>query len=76
MWSRELGTVYGNLLNLRENIRLWDVVGVDPLQVLPKIGPFPDVDVLGYSVAVNMLLKTLRIGKYGDYTQFDTVRKL
>lgn len=40
------------------------------------MGPFPDMDVLGYSVAVNMLLKTLKQGKYGNYTQFDTVRKL
>jgi hypothetical protein len=39
------------------------------------MGPHPDSDVFGVSVAVGMLLKSLQAGRYRDYTQFETMRK-
>lgn len=76
LWSREPGTVYSQFLNTRENFWLWELTGVLPERVLPPLGPFPNRDILGWAVAINMILKTLRPGRYTDYTQFDTVRKL
>jgi len=74
-WARETSTVAANRRNLDQLIRTWDdVVGLTP--ALPALGPFPDKDVFGVSVAVAMLVKSLQPGKYQNYTQFETLRKL
>jgi hypothetical protein len=64
-----------NRRNLDQLIRVWDItLGTTP--ILPSLGPYPSYDCFGVSVAVGMLLKSLNPGKYADYTQFETMRKL
>jgi len=73
-WAREVSTVASNRRNLDQLINLWETqVGLDPL--LPRMGPHPDTDVFGVSVAVGMLLKSLQARRYRNYTQFETMRK-
>uniref|UniRef100_A0A7S4K4E0 Uncharacterized protein n=1 Tax=Odontella aurita TaxID=265563 RepID=A0A7S4K4E0_9STRA len=76
MWAQEPRTVYGNLLNVKENINIWEMLGVKPESTLLKMGPLPLEYVMGYGIAINMLVKTLQAGRYADYMQFDMVRKL
>lgn len=75
-WEREPGTVYGNYLNLRENLRIWQELGIWIERVMPWMGPFPLRDVLGYAGAVSMLVKSMWAGRYADYTQFETIQNL
>jgi len=75
LWGRETTTVAANRRNLNQLIRLWsDQIGVEPL--LPPLGPFPDQDVFGVTAAVAMLAKSVEPGRYRNYTQFETLRKL
>jgi len=74
-WARETSTILANKRNLDQLIRTWDeLVGIVPR--LPLLGPFPLTDTCGIAVAVAMLVKFLQPGKYQDYTQFETLRKL
>jgi hypothetical protein len=43
---------------------------------LPHLGPFPPTDTFGMNVAIAMLLKSREPGRYNNYTQFETMRKL
>lgn len=74
-WGRESSTVVANRRNLDQLIRVWDSL-LDSPPVLPALGPFPLYDCFGVTVAVGMLVKSLTPGKYADYTQFETMRKL
>ncbi len=75
-WARESDTVNANCRNLDQLIKLWKGVDMTP-KVLPPLGPYPNEDVFGMSVAVAMLMKSLQPGRHDkDYTQFETLRKL
>lgn len=41
LWAREPGTVYGNLLNVQENVGMWEQLGIEGECVAPKMGPMP-----------------------------------
>ena len=73
LWSRETSTVLANTRHLRQLLETWELVGIPP--PMPALGPFPMTDVQGFGVAISMLLRSLNPGKYGDYTQFATIRK-
>jgi hypothetical protein len=74
-WGRETNTVLANRRNLDQLLRLWYTATLrEPC--LPSVGPFPTVDVFGVTVAVAMLVKSLEPGRYKDYSQFETMRKL
>jgi len=75
LWGRETTTVAANRRNLNQLIRIWsEHIGVEPQ--LPSLGPFPVKDVFGVTAAVAMLAKSAEPGKYKNYTQFKSIRKL
>ncbi len=44
---------------------------------LPPIGTIPSIeDTLGYSVAIAVILKSREKGRYEEYQQYETIRKL
>ena len=73
MWAREPGTVRGNLSTVRRGVEMSLERGIAP--PYPRLGPFPDKDVLGYGVALHMAWDSLEEGQYADYKQFSTVRR-
>ena len=73
LWGRESSTVLANTRHLQQLLNTWELVGIPP--PMPDLGPFPLTDVQGVGVAISMLLRSLNPGKYGDYTQFATIRK-
>lgn len=74
-WSREPSTVAQNKQNFAKMVEVLDRVGLEPQA--PPLGPFPlDKDILGVSVAIAVVLRSLDPGKYADYSQFETIRKL
>jgi len=75
LWSREPSTVAGNLSKAREVLRVRKELGMVEA-VLQPIGPYPDKDVLGYATAILMVKSSLDGGKYENYKQFGTIRKL
>ncbi len=75
MWSRETSTVVANAGNLRKGLELLNGLNVD-LIGYPPLGPFPLTDTQGYLVALQMLAHSRASGRYGPYTQFETIRKL
>jgi hypothetical protein len=66
--------VVANRRNIDQMIQIWAQIGIDPS--LPELGPFPNRDMFGMTVAIAMLAKSLNPGRYQDYTQFETLRKL
>jgi hypothetical protein len=74
-WGREPMMVLANRRNVDQLIQLWAGLLSAESQV-PTLGPFPQTDCFGVTVAVAMLIKSLRPGRYGAYTQFETMRKL
>ena len=75
LWSREPSTVSANARGLRTGLEL--LKGFDSeLSVYPSLGPFPSYDTLGYGVAILMLEYSLQSGRYANYMQFETIRKL
>ncbi len=42
----------------------------------PPLGPFPASNTIGYSVAIAILLKSRGRGRYANYQQFESIRKL
>lgn len=67
--------VLANRRNLDQLIHLWDNL-LDVTPALPALGPYPGYDCFGVTFAVGMLMKSLHPGKYAEYTQFETMRKL
>jgi len=74
LWGRERATVDANRRGVHKLLELWKKVGIIPN--LPRLGPYPVEDKLGYSVAIAMLLKSLEEGKYASYQQFEVIRSL
>ncbi len=74
LWGKEPSTVGSTALSVQQTVALLGEVGISP--EYPSLGPFPVRDQLGYGIAVAMLLKSLEPGRYADYQQFDTIRKL
>lgn len=75
LWSRETSTVLANARGLRTGLELLEGFDVG-MTVYPGLGPFPTEDSLGYGVAIQMLEYSLRSGRYANYMQFETIRKL
>jgi hypothetical protein len=42
----------------------------------PALGPYPVADTFGYSVAIAMIIKSRAAGRYADYQQYESIRKL
>jgi len=76
-WGRAPSTVVANRRNLDQLMKMWSEVGLAPDLLLPALGPYPDTNVQGVSVAVAMLVKSTKPGRHNrEYTQFETLRKL
>lgn len=74
-WSRMTSTVTSNRDKVRAAIKLSDSVGLSGPYVAKEC--FPTWDHCGYEVAIEMVLASLKPGKYSSmYTQWDTIRKL
>ena len=73
-WTREPSTVDANRREINRAIEISDLVGMDP--GFNPLGPYPDEDIQVITVAVQMLIRSLDPGKYADYSQFETIRKL
>ena len=77
LWARELSTISGSYINLRQNMISWKKLGIDPKILLPVFGPFPiKEDVCGNSVATNMVSKSLNAVGYVGYTQYNSIGNL
>jgi hypothetical protein len=59
---------------VRQTVKLLSQVKVSP--PYPPLGPHPVQDTMGYSIAIAMVLKSRDPGRYADYQQFETIRKL
>jgi len=74
VWGRESATVASTLRGARQMVTMWRQVGVAP--AFPAIGPYPVSDSFGYRVAIAMVLKSLEPGRYAQFQQFESIRKL
>jgi hypothetical protein len=74
LWGRETATVTTNLRAVQHTIKALAQVHLTP--PFPTLGPFSVEDNMGYRIAVAMVLKSRDPGRYADYQQFETVRKL
>lgn len=73
-WSRARSTVTSNTVRFREMVNMSNRLGFEPPYSDP--GPLPGYDHCGYRVAVLMLTKSLKSGRYSDtHSQWDTIRK-
>ena len=75
LWSREPSTVAGNLSQARKMEACGDDV-FDSGSVGPAMGPFPLEDTLGMKVACTMLRRSLDPGKWEEYLQYASTRKV
>jgi len=74
MWGSEPTTTNGHRLNIIKGVKLLRLVGLSPNY--PPLGPFPLGDTLGYGLAIEMMLRSLSVGKQiTGHVGFDTVRK-
>ncbi len=73
MWSREPGTVYGNLGEARRMARIAATMGIPSLPLLRE--PLPVEDTFGMTPAVLMLGRSLDPGRTRETVQFGTCRK-
>jgi hypothetical protein len=74
VWGRERATVESTVRSVRKTVSLLRQVGVDP--PYPALEPHPVEDNMGYALAIAMVLKSREPGKYAEYQQFETIRKL
>ena len=75
MWSREPGTIRGNLSQKLKGARLSNKLGLKPIET--PLGPWPTQDIYGAQLAVEILLASQGKGKHDkSYQQFETIRKL
>jgi hypothetical protein len=74
LWGRESATVSSTFRAARQTIKILSQVSVPP--PFPPLGPFPVDDRFGYAVAIAMVLKSREAGRYADYQQYETIRKL
>jgi len=73
-WGREAATVDSTRRAVRQTITALRQVHVRP--PYPPLGPFPVADTVGYAVAIAMLIKSRDPGRYANYQQFESIRKL
>jgi len=62
VWGRESHTVSATLRGARYMVRLWEKLDLTPSFL--SLGPYPVSDLLGMSMAIAMLMKTLEPGCY------------
>lgn len=74
LWSREPGTVRGNLIQAKKMELIGQSLGLET--VAPHLGPFPLEDTFGVAVAACFLRRTLDPGRTEKFVQFATARKL
>jgi hypothetical protein len=74
LWGRETSKVNATLRAARQTTELLAQVKMRP--PYPMLGPFSMEDSQGYAVAVSMLLKSREPGRYAEYQQFESIRKL
>ena len=73
-WSRAESTVTSHARLINEGVELAELVGIDPPFV--PMGPLPSNDHCGYGVAVLILMKSQKQGKYHtSHQQWETIRK-
>jgi len=69
------GKLKATLWATKQLLALWQRLGCPPQ--LPRLGPFPVVDSVGFGVALAMLLRSLEPRRHSKlYQQFETIRKL
>jgi hypothetical protein len=74
-WSRASSTVKSHAGYIREGIELSTSAGAEPPYHEP--GPLPPFDHCGYGVAIQLLLKSRKAGRYHTaYQQWDSIRRL
>ena len=74
MWAREPGTVEDNRREVETGIETAKILSIDPPYW--PMGPIPPYDTFGYGVALTMVYRSLSHGKYADYLQFGSIRKV
>jgi hypothetical protein len=73
-WGRETATVASTRRAVTHTVTALAQVRVPP--PFPPLGPFPVEDLMGYSMAIGMLIKSREPGQYANYQQFESIRKL
>ena len=73
LWAREPGTVQSTHSTVLRGIALCATVQTSP--PYPALGPYPFRDTQGYTVAIQMVLASIKTGHHADYLQFDTIRQ-
>jgi hypothetical protein len=76
LWSREPGTVRNTWREVRNLETKAVLLGLDLHRMMPLMGPFPVKDLVGMSVAVCILLRSLDMGKNEPTVQFSTTQKM
>jgi len=75
MWARSPSTVLSVKRSVMDMLKCWKQLGVTPN--LPKLGPWPLNDKVGFRVAIAQLKMSQRPGvNCTTHLQFDTVRKM
>ncbi len=74
LWGRETATVGSTLWAVKQTIASLNQVRLPP--PFPALGPYPVADTFGYSVAIAMIIKSRAAGRYADYQQYESIRKL
>lgn len=75
LWGPETSTVQANARTLRKGLELERGLGT-LLHGYPELGVFSANDNQGFFVALQMVAHSRSAGRYGPYTQFETIRKL
>ena len=74
-WDHERSTVSANLSTIKKGLRLNSLLGI--AHQYEPLGPYPEGDIMGYGIAIQMLMASLEKGKKGrTYCQFETIRHL
>jgi hypothetical protein len=74
LWPREPSTVTGNLSQAKKMEACGEDIGIKT--VSHPMGPFPLEDTFGMKVACTLLRWSLDPGKWEDYIQFSTARRV
>jgi hypothetical protein len=74
LWGRETATVDSTRRAVAQTVKILAQVKLEP--PYPPLGPFPVMDNLGYAIAIAMIMKSREPGKYAEYQQFESIRKL
>ena len=61
MWESEPTTTNGHRLNITKGVKLLRLVGLSPNY--PPLGPFTLENSLGYGIVIEMMLRSLSVGK-------------